>query len=255
MPGIIQGASRGKGRGREVISVARSVDAIILVVDATAPGTLPVVLRELYDSNIRLNQKKPDIVVRKTDRGGVQIRSTMPLTQVTDEYIQDIAREFKLNNCDVVLRHDPTPDEVVDAFAANRVYNRGFVVINKMDAVSARELERQMTDLQKAGWKAQPVSAKNEINIDEVKELLFQELRFMRIYLRPQGGEADYKEPLVVKAGTDVGLVCDTLHRDMRLRFRYAYVWGPSAKFPGQTVGIDHVLKDEDVLTLILRRS
>jgi len=34
LPGIIEGASEGKGRGRQVIGVARSCDLILLVVDA-----------------------------------------------------------------------------------------------------------------------------------------------------------------------------------------------------------------------------
>ena len=34
LPGIIEGASEGKGRGRQVIGVARSVDLVLMVVDA-----------------------------------------------------------------------------------------------------------------------------------------------------------------------------------------------------------------------------
>ncbi len=255
MPGIISGAARGKGRGREVLSVARGVDLIMLVVDATAPGTLPIILRELYDANIRLNKKKPDLVVYRTDRGGVAVRSTVNLSHVDEDYIREISHEFKVMNAEVVIRQDLTPDEIVDAFAANRVFNRGFVIINKMDAVNQEELRRQVGALEGEGWVVQPVSAKNEVNIDVLKDLLFKELRFMRIYLRPHGGDTDFKDPLVVKAGSDVGLICDAIHREFRGRFRYAMVWGKSAKFPGQTVGIDHVIQDEDVLTLVLRRS
>lgn len=255
MPGIIQGASRGKGRGKEVLAVARSVDLIMLVVDATSPAGLQYVLRELYDANVRLNQRKPDLVVFRSDRGGVQVRSTVQLTHVDMDYIKAIAREFKIVNADIVVRQNLTAEEVVDAFAGNRVYNKAFVVINKMDAVSADELAAIRSDLEKLGFPVISVSAKKNLYVDELKELLFHQLRFMRIYLKPQGGEADYKDPLVVKEETNVGLVCDTLHRDMRARFRWAQVWGKSAKFPGQTVGIDHVLQDEDVLTLVLRRS
>jgi len=255
MPGIIQGAARGKGRGKEVISVARSVDLIMLVVDATSPAGLQYVLRELYDANVRLNKKKPDLVVVRTERGGIQVRSTVPLTQVEPEYIKAIAREFKIVNADIIVRQDLNTEEVVDAFAGNRVYNKAFVVVNKMDAVSPPALRSIMHELEGLGFKVIPVSAKNGVNIDELKDMLFHELKFIRVYLRPQGGEADYKEPLVVKEGTDIGLVCDTLHRDMRTRFRWAQVWGKSAKFPGQTVGIDHIMQDEDVLTLVLRRS
>lgn len=255
MPGVIQGAARGKGRGKEVLAVARSVDLIMLIVDATSPAGLEYVLRELYEANVRLNRKKPDLVTFRTQRGGVQVRSTVPLTKVDADYVKAIAREFKIVNADIVARQDLDSEEVVDAFAGNRVYNKAFVVVNKMDAVSKAELDAIVHDLESKGFRVLPVSAKNGVNMEELKELLFHELKFIRVYLKPQGGEADLREPLVVKEGTDVGLVCDTLHRDMRLRFRWANVWGKSAKFPGQTVGIDHVLQDEDILTLVLRRG
>ena len=35
LPGIIEGASQGKGRGRQVIAVARTADLVIMVLDAT----------------------------------------------------------------------------------------------------------------------------------------------------------------------------------------------------------------------------
>jgi small GTP-binding protein len=37
LPGIIEGAKDGKGRGRQVIAVARTCNLIIIVLDATRP--------------------------------------------------------------------------------------------------------------------------------------------------------------------------------------------------------------------------
>ena len=44
--------------------------------------------------------------------------------------------------------------------------------------------------------------------------------------------------------------VCNKIHRNMAKNFRYGLVWGKSAKFAGQKVGLDHSLEDEDVLTI-----
>jgi len=35
LPGIIEGASQGKGRGRQVIAVAKTADLILMMLDAT----------------------------------------------------------------------------------------------------------------------------------------------------------------------------------------------------------------------------
>jgi len=44
------------------------------------------------------------------------------------------------------------------------------------------------------------------------------------------------------------------LHRDFVRKFRFARVRGPSAKFDDQRVGLDHQLKDGDVLTIVVKR-
>jgi hypothetical protein len=62
------------------------------------------------------------------------------------------------------------------------------------------------------------------------------------------------EEPLVILDGSTVKAVCEHLHRDFVNLFRYALVWGRSAKFPGQSVGLEHELKDCDVLSIITKR-
>jgi ribosome-interacting GTPase 1 len=73
---------------------------------------------------------------------------------------------------------------------------------------------------------------------------------FIRIYLKPPGGKPDFDEPLIMRRGCTVADVCKKLHRGMLESFRYAKVWGKSVKYQGQRVGLDHVLEDEDILTI-----
>ena len=95
----------------------------------------------------------------------------------------------------------------------------------------------------------------SELDNSVRQQEIYDQIDMIRIYLKPQGQEADMKEPLIVKRGNTVGDVCELIHRDFRNAFRYAMVWGKSAKFPGQTVGMDHVVEDEDILCIIVKRS
>ena len=40
LPGIIEGAAQGKGRGRQVIAVARTADLVLMILDATKKVSL-----------------------------------------------------------------------------------------------------------------------------------------------------------------------------------------------------------------------
>lgn len=251
MPGIIAGAAKGKGRGREVLSVVRSCDLILLTLDVFHPQ-VHILVRELEETGMRLNQNPPNIVVRRSDRGGVRVRTTVPLTKMTEESVIDVMRAYGYVNASVIIREDCTHDQLLDHLSGNKIYVPALVIMNKIDLVDAAHLEKVLRKLK--DWKVIEISAENDVGIEEFKESMFSTLEFIRIYMRPQGGETDYKEPMVVKKGTNVSMICDTIHRTFRKKFRYANVWGKSAKYPGQTVGLSHKLADEDVLTVVVRR-
>ena len=59
-------------------------------------------------------------------------------------------------------------------------------------------------------------------------------------------------EPLIIRGPCTIRDVCSKLHRDFVDKFRFARIWGSSAKFPAQKVSIDHELADEDVLEITL---
>uniref|UniRef100_A0A915IYF7 OBG-type G domain-containing protein n=1 Tax=Romanomermis culicivorax TaxID=13658 RepID=A0A915IYF7_ROMCU len=77
LPGIIEGAKDGKGRGRQVIAVARTCDLILIVLDVLKPlGHKRIIERELEGFGIRLNKTPPNIYFKKKDKGGLNLTST-----------------------------------------------------------------------------------------------------------------------------------------------------------------------------------
>jgi small GTP-binding protein len=250
IPGIITGAAGGKGRGREILSVARSADLIVIVMDVFNPNHQEIIFKELSDVGIRPNQKQPDVTVKRKKLGGLHLSSTTKLTHLDEKTIRSIINEYGMHNADVLLRDDVTIDQFIDALESNRTYIPTIVVLNKIDLVDDKYLEEVMKKFPEAVF----ISADKKINIDILQDEIFNYLKLIRIYLKPQGEKADYEDPLIIKEGSNVKNVCAKLHRDFVRNFRHAKVWGSSVKFEGQKVGPDHILNDKDVLRIIKKK-
>ncbi len=252
MPGVIAGAAKGKGRGREVLSVARTADLLLLMVDVFETN-VAVLVEELHRGGIRLNQRPPDINLSKKERGGITVNATVKLSRLDQPLAKEIMREYGYVNADIVIREDVDADQLIDFISGNRVYIPALVVINKIDLVTGEYLRAVEARLR--GWRVVAISAEKGVGLEGLRVAIFDTLGFMRVFLKPQGKEADMEEPLVIRVTSSVGTVCDALHRDFRRNFRYALIWGRSAKFPGQMVGLDHLLQDGDLLTIVTRKQ
>ncbi|MFQ5975976.1 MAG: OBG GTPase family GTP-binding protein [Candidatus Hydrothermarchaeales archaeon] len=249
VPGLIRGASEGRGRGREVLSVVRSADLIIMLIDVFNLQQLDVIKNELYNAGLRLDQGPPHVLIKKRDSGGIEINSTVNLS-LDEGTIKAVLNEYRIHNADVVVREDITVDQIIDVALGNRVYIPALVVLNKIDLVKEDYLE----EVSKKTKDFVSISAEEGYNIERLKEAIFNKLDFIRIYMKPQGKEADLEEPLVVLKGSRVREVCNRLHKDFEKKFRFARVWGRSAKFEGQKVGINHGLEDSDILSIITEK-
>jgi ribosome-interacting GTPase 1 len=248
LPGIIAGAKEGRGRGREVLAVARNADLVLILLDVFQPGILPAIKEELAGIGIRLDEKPPQIYLTKKLRGGVEINSTVKLTKLNERMILGVLNEYGVHNGSIVFREDASVEQLIDVMAANRRYNPSLVVLNKMDMVSKDYLA-------KIPFEFVPVSAEKSQNIEALKKAIFDGLKMMRVYTKPRMEEADLKEPMMMRTGATIEDACNRLHRDLVRDFKYALVWGKSAKFPGQKVGLEHVLQEGDIFSIIKKQG
>ena len=149
LPGIIEGAAHGAGRGKEVIAVARSADAILIVLDAGKEGLnrhREILERELETVGIRLNQRRPDVTVtKKKSGGGVSFSSTVPqplLGPEPEKVVSQILREYKISSADVLAREEITVDQLVDVVLGNREYKPCLYLYNKIDTITIEEVDQ-----------------------------------------------------------------------------------------------------------------
>ncbi len=249
-PGIIRGASLGRGNGREILSLARDSDLILILLDVFNTE-LETVLHELHEFGIRINRKKPNISVKKTDRGGIKIASTTRLN-VSEEHLKSIAWEFGYRNAEILIKEDISAEDFMDFLAGNRAYIPAILVINKIDLVD----ENYLRDLKRKFSQYNPIfiSVTQNIGMETLKDQIFRKIGLIRVYLKPQSGKIDYDEPLILRRGATIEDICRSIHKDFLRKFRYAMVWGKSVKFPGQHVGLEHRVEDEDVVRLVLKK-
>lgn len=249
LPGVIKGGATGSGRGREIFSSVRNADLILILLDATNLSHLPIIKQELYNANIRLDKRPPRVRVRDKIKGGINVTG-FPAVVSNDE-IKHVLREYKVLNADVFLNEaNLNVDDIIDHIASNRKYVPSLIALNKIDLISRSEIKNETKDL----GDFVTISAEKHIGLDELKEAIVEKIGLIRIYMKKPREKTDFEEPMIVNKGITVNDLCIKIHKRFKDDFRYANVWGISVKFPGQKVGLQHVLQDSDVIKIILEK-
>lgn len=249
LPGIIEGAKDGKGKGRQVIGVARTCSLILVVLDAVKPlSHKRIIENELEGVGIRLNRKKPDIMIRPNKSGANVInRGLGSDVRMSDETIKNILNEYKVRSSEILFRGKCTVDDLIDAIEGNRVYIPALYVINKIDQITIEEL-----DLLDQIPNYVLVSAHKMWNLDELLERIWDKLDLLRVYTKPKGQVPDYEAPVILQRNRrSVADFCMKIHRAFLNELKYAIVWGSSVKHQPMKVGKDHELNDEDVIQIV----
>lgn len=233
IPGIIEEASEGKGRGKEVLAVVRNADLLLIIVSGEQyQKQSKIIEEELYQAGFRLNQRPPDVVIMKKGQGGIRIQTPRKF-ELSLETVKDILREYRILNGEVVIRENITIDQLIDCLEGNRKYLPALHILNKTDTGRKDRSFIGISALKKEG-------------VESLKELIWNRLELKRIYLKKPGKEPDLSEPYIIRGPSAIQDVCERFN--LQKHFKFAKIWGPSSRFPGQKVGMEHILKDQDIV-------
>ncbi|RKP02151.1 hypothetical protein CXG81DRAFT_11101 [Caulochytrium protostelioides] len=247
LPGIIEGAAQGKGRGRQVIATAKTADLILMMLDATKDSKERRMLEaELEHVGLRLNTQPPDLTIKIKKGGGISFTTTVPLTHLDQQLVVSILHDARVFNADVLIRADCTVDEFIDVLIGNRRYVRCLYCYNKIDSISIEAVDALAREPNTV-----VISVESELNLDYLVERIWKELDLIRVYTKRKGELPDFSDGLILPRGTTVQQACMRIHKGLLDEFKYALVWGRSAKHTPQIVGLGHVLDDEDVIFIV----
>ncbi|KAI9714743.1 MAG: Ribosome-interacting GTPase 2 [Bogoriella megaspora] len=267
LPGIIEGAAEGKGRGRQVISAAKvrclphpmkivlilnkTSDMILMVLDATKRAEQRALLEtELEAVGIRLNKNPPNIYLKQKKAGGMKITFQSPPKNLDEKMLYNILRDYKMLNCEVLVRDEnATVDEFIDVIMKDhRTYIKCLYAYNKIDSISLEFLNKLAREPNTV-----VMSCELDLGIQDVVDRAWEELNLIRIYTKRKGIEPDFGEALIMRNGSTIEDVCDNIHRTIKESFKYAMVWGASAKHSPQRVGLNHAVAEGDVVSIVTK--
>src|SRR4051794_35645932 len=130
--------------------------------------------------------------------------------------------------------------------AAAGIERRCVLAVTKLDETDASRVD----ELGRAsGLPAVGVSVLDDASLDALRSAIWELTGLIRVFLQAPG--AAEAEAQALEPGATVVDVARTVHHELAASCAGARISGPSAKFPGQRVGRDHVLADGDTVEIV----
>jgi len=128
-------------------------------------------------------------------------------------------------------------------------WKRTIIIANKKDKTPSEEILDQIKETVGKEFSVLAVSARENINIDLLKQKIFQYLRILRVYSKLPGKKVDHNDPFIFNWGSTLMDMARSVHKDFAENLKFARIWG-KGKYQGQKVNREYVLQDEDVIEL-----
>lgn len=238
---------------RRTVALTRNADGVLLVLDATRSirEDLNRVIGYLRSEGILLVKPKGRVIIDivRTGKSGIRVTLMGKLLDSTIDDLRRLLESYRIYNAHVKLYGEVTLDDVEQSIFEAVVYKPVVVFINKTDLREPTSEEVEYVEKSLPGAPIILGSATTRRGLSEIASSLYRVLEIIRVYTKPPGGSVAEK-PLVLRRGATIRDVAESVHSDLVKNFLYARVWGPSAKYPGERVGLEHVVEDGDVVEI-----
>lgn len=239
VPGLIEGAEEGKGRGREVLSVVRGADLLVLITDVKRPEAHARIAAALERNGIRLNKLPPRVRVDKKFSGGLVVKTNIH-QDISKETIKEVAGEMGIKNAEISITESLNLDTLIDSFARNRVYIPTLFVFNKTDLYKGEKHPGKIY-----------LSADKQEGLESFRQSVWDSLGFVTVYLVRTEEKPGTDNPMIMKKGDTLRHVAEKIGSEFAEDKIKARIWGEGAKFPGQEVSLKTLVKDNIMIRFV----
>lgn len=258
MPALREGAASGIGNGKEIISQLRACDLICLCIDLSRnyKEQMDLLLKELYESHVRLNVPPPPITIEKTGSNKIQVfyltseaKENKNIEELT-ERIKEITQAGGIRNGIVKVFGKINLDQIIDTLNPSMAYKKAIVLGTKGDLSLTKN---SFLDLKNAYSEQFPLVIGTSVNKKEIPEdfgkIVLKFLRKIKVYTMHKGLVAE--KPLIIDdINPTIRDVAIKIHRSFLESLDYATVIRKDARQEKKKVGLEYELKENDIIEL-----
>ncbi len=154
-----------------------------------------------------------------------------------------------VNSADVILIIVESIEQIKEIEKIiERAPGKKIFIFSKIDLLSEEEKRKVIATLSSKKYNFILVSLKNKEGIEQLKEKLFQSFGKMRVYTKEPGKEKSSNRPIILEPEKNVKDVAEKILKGFSQKIKETRIWGPSSKYPGQVVSLQHKLKDMDTV-------
>ena len=122
------------------------------------------------------------------------------------------------------------------------------LVLNKIEDYDKRKTEANLkSKFKKYDYIIIDCQDPTKLELEKLKKKIFNTFPIIRIYTK-EPKKKPGKDPMIIEKGSTFKEAAEKILKGMSTKIKRARVWGPSSKFGGQVIGLEHILKDKDVI-------
>lgn len=245
-PALVAGTAEGEGAGRRLLHLISTADAAGLVVDISQNPLeqMDTLLQELSAVQIQVLPHSVKTELHLKSKGGVKF-SGVPIPKDDQSAARQILTSAAIAHAEIRIRECFAADELV-AQVAHKHLLPSLIIANKNDvpeATSALDALRQALP----AYPVVDINFLDEAHFDRLKEHIFRLVGLVQLFVLDKPAQDAERTRLVLPRASTIGEAAQKLSKP---DIHAANLWGASAKYAGQEVGIDHLVEDGDMIYL-----
>jgi hypothetical protein len=250
---IEKGKERKKGRSSE--GIKKEGDLQIMIIGLTNSGKSSL-LSNLTKTKVRIAEYpfttlKPEQRMWQYGGGNLQCVELPALTGIMEKDKFQLGF-LKMTDFIIILVKNLDQLRIIETELKNSEFEHEDILII-LNREAYKYPEKIKMDFLGEKRKFIRCSVKDVKAIKELSKEIFSFLGLIRIYTKDPSKEVA-KEPVVFQYSPTVEEVASKIRKEYVKNFQKAKVKGPSAKFPWQDVGLNHLLEDGDILEIYLKK-